>query len=119
MNMDVSSHDTVLQLMSATALRAKVLAHNVANLNTPGYRRQDVQFEEQLLEQLRKGRGSAPSIEPQIVVDGEATIRPNGNSVSLEQELTLSRENRIMFEVWAAILQGNTALMSSAINGPR
>ena len=117
--MDINSHDTVLQLMSATALRARVLANNVANLNTPGYRRQDVQFEEQLLEQLRKSHKGNPSVAPRIVVDHEATLRPNGNSVSLEHELTLSRENRAMFEVWAALLQGRMAMMSSAINGPR
>jgi flagellar basal-body rod protein FlgB len=119
MLMDVSNQDSLLRLMSASSLRAKVLAHNVANQNTPGFRRQEVQFEEQLLKLIQRGRSDISRIQPMIVEDLESPSRPDGNNVSLEQELTASRENRVMFEVWAAILQGRMSILNSAVNGAR
>ena len=42
------------QAMSAYALRSQALADNVANLDTPGFERRAVRFEEQL-QRYRKG----------------------------------------------------------------
>ena len=42
--------------MDAAMLRANVISNNIANVNTPGYRRVEVKFEEQLREALDKSR---------------------------------------------------------------
>ena len=44
--------------LSASSLRQKVIAHNLANLNTPGYKRYCVDFEKQ----LSRARGQAISL---------------------------------------------------------
>ena len=49
--------DLVMRLMSASAERARVIAGNVANENTPGYRRQVVRFEELLGDEADLGPG--------------------------------------------------------------
>jgi flagellar basal-body rod protein FlgB len=36
--------------------RNEILAHNIANATTPGYKRQDINFEEQLARALRRNR---------------------------------------------------------------
>ena len=117
--MDVNSTEVLLRLMSATALRGKVLANNIANQNTPGFHRQVVRFEEDLLAELDRRRPDLGRVEPRIVADETAAARADGNTVSLEEELGGSRENRILFEIYAAILGGRMDVLKSAINGAR
>jgi flagellar basal-body rod protein FlgB len=117
--MDVKSTDALLRLMSATALRGRVLANNIANQNTPGYHRQVVRFEEELLAELQGPRPDVARVSPRVVEDADAPARPDGNTVALEEELSASRENRLLFEMYAAILEGRMDILRSAINGAR
>lgn len=117
--MDVTSAECLLKLMSAAALRGRVLAGNIANQNTPGYQRRIVSFEEELVAELDRRRPDIASIAPLVLEDADALARADGNTVSLEEELSASRENRVLFEVYAAILQGRMDILRSAINGAR
>ena len=44
------------RLLTAAALRSRVIAANVANQNTPDYRRRDVSFEERLVAELQRAK---------------------------------------------------------------
>ena len=105
--MDAQATDvsTILRLMSASALRAKVLAGNVANQNVPGFKRRDVAFES-LLERELSRSGDISRVEPQVTVDVESVARPDGNNVVLENEVSAMEENRLLFELYAVILGG-------------
>jgi flagellar basal-body rod protein FlgB len=61
----------------------------------------------------------ADHIEPQIVPDLASPARPDGNNVSLELELNEMRENRLLYETYAAILQSHFALLETAITEGR
>lgn len=111
--------DLLLRLMSVSSLRARVIAGNVSNQNTPGYRRQEVDFENALLREIENGRTDLESIKPEISVDEEATPRADGNSVNMEDEVIAMRENRIMYELYANMLRGRSNLIRSAIHGER
>ncbi len=108
-------------LMDAAALRARVIAANIANQNTPGYRRQVVRFEEQLRAALASGRRPselerlAPTIEP----DTSTPTRADGNNVSLELETSAMRQNQLLYETYAAIQSSRTELLRSAIESGR
>jgi flagellar basal-body rod protein FlgB len=117
--MDVKSTDALLRLMSAAALRGRVLANNVANQNTPGYHRQVVRFEQEFLAEMGRHHPDLARVSPRVEEDADATTRPDGNTVSLEEELSASRENRLLYEMYAAILQGRMDMLRSAINGAR
>jgi flagellar basal-body rod protein FlgB len=67
-------------------LRLDTAAHNVANVNTPLYRSEKVNFEQGLADALRAGK-SAPGPSPTIA-GGEDLVDNAGTSVSLENELT-------------------------------
>ena len=114
MGVQRSETDVVVRLMGATTARAKVIAGNVANQNTPGYVRQVLKFEDRLQEALRTGKDVA-SVEPEIVLDTETPGRPDGNNVSLEVELNAMRENRILYETYATIHTGQFELLRSSI----
>ena len=110
------SSQLLLRLMSASTLRAKVLTDNIANQNVPGYRRQFVRFEELLASQLQGGTRSLDGVQPQVVTD---TVTPDGNNVSLELENNQMRENWLLYQTYAAILQSKHDMVRAAITEGR
>ena len=56
--------------------------HNLANENTPGFRRSVVQFEEHLRQALLSPSTDAALVEPRIVQDDVTPGGPDGNNVS-------------------------------------
>ena len=117
--MDVSnrSEALLLRLLSASARRGEVIASNVANQNTPGYVRRTLRFEEALAAALRDGRTDPLAVEPEIREDRATPARPDGNNVDAELEANALRENRLLYEAYASILQGHYALLKGAITG--
>jgi len=109
MNSVGDSSGMLLRLMSASALRAKVLSENIANQNVPGYKRQFVRFEDLLAEKLAHGARSLDG------VDFATPASPDGNNVSLEVEANAMRENSLLYQTYAAILQTKHEMMRSSI----
>jgi flagellar basal-body rod protein FlgB len=102
------------RLLSASELRARVLAANVANQNTPGYTRRVVHFEDHLREAVRRGADPA-RVAPEVVEDVATAARPDGNNVTLEVELNAMRENRILYETYATIMKGHFDLLEASL----
>ena len=107
--MDVMGKEVGLlfRLMQSTGLRARATANNVANLNTPGYKRQAVRFEEELRAALDDGK-STERIAPEVV--------ELQSSVSLEEEMNAMRENRLLYETYSSILAGHFELLRTSIS---
>ncbi len=105
------------RLISAAGLRSKVTSANMANLNTPGYRRQVVKFEGELQDAMQRGSGHAARIEPSIEEDLVSPARSDGNNVTLELEMNTMRENRLLMETYMTILQSQFGLLETAITG--
>lgn len=121
MSVSPKNADLVLRLMSAATLRARVIAGNVANQNTPGYQRREVAFEEALSRELDRGSkpGRLAELRPLVRVDPEAQARADGNTVDMEAEVSASRENRLLFELYGAILRGQRRLTEIAVRSDR
>lgn len=116
---DISTGNRILsRLMSATALRERVLAENVANQNVPGYQRRDVSFEEAFRQRIASGRPHE-DVEPKVTIDTASPAGPDGNNVSLELETSAMRENRIAYELYATMLQSRIAMSQAAITESR
>lgn len=105
----------LLRLMSASTLRGRVIANNIAQANTPGYKRQVVRFEDLVAQALQRGERSAERLSPSVTTDLFTPARPDGNNVSLELEMNASSENRLLFETYATILAGRMEMIRSAI----
>jgi flagellar basal-body rod protein FlgB len=107
------------RVLDAVAVRTKVILHNIANQNTPGYTRSEVKFEDHLREAVRKGPSAVQSVKPEVALDTVSPSRPDGNNVTLELELNAMRENRLLYESYASILEGHFNLMRAAITEGR
>ncbi len=105
----------LLRLMSAATLRAEVTANNLANQNTPGFKRQTVAFEDLLLDKLQKGESDLGAVEPGIFTDTLSPSNADGNNVTMELEQNTMTQNRVMFETYATILAGQLELVRAAI----
>jgi flagellar basal-body rod protein FlgB len=113
----ISDRDQILvRLMSAAALRARVLSENVANQNVPGYKRRVVTFEDELRARVAAGRDVA-ELAPKIETDVKSPSSPDGNNVNLELETNGLRENWVAYEIYAAMLQSRNNIMQTAITG--
>lgn len=109
----------IVRLMSAATLRERVIANNIAQQSTPGYKRQVVVFEDLLQQELQHGRKALDSLEPRIEVDLDTPAGPDGNNVNLELEMSASSQNRLMYETYATLLEGRMELLRAAIQEGR
>lgn len=112
-------HDLLLKLLSASSLRARVIANNISNQNVPGFRRQVVRFEELLGAEMASGSGELAKVEPRIDTDRLTPGGPDGNNVSMEIERNAMVENRLLYDTYAQIMQTRTDMVRLAIQEGR
>jgi flagellar basal-body rod protein FlgB len=110
------------KLLDAAVVRQEAVAANIANAETPGYRRMDVStdFATQLKARLAAGElaSSADTLKPQLVEDPSArSLRPDGNSVELEHELLAMNKNAVEHEYLTEIITQNIKQLKMAISG--
>ena len=108
--------DVLRRVMDAAALRHQVISQNVANVNTPGYRRLAVEFEDELAKVLGASGGSAGSVAPKVVVEDRAE-RVDGNTVDLDREMGDLNKNTLLFQAASQLVASRIASMRSAITG--
>ncbi len=128
--MDFGRTDAVLvRALDAAALRHRVIAHNVANADTPGYRRQTLRFEEELARYLTDGRGpTSPTLAqthpghlaglsqpplpvPRLQEEAGTTWRPDGNNVDIDAEMAQLVENQLWYAALSQQLSRRYALL--------
>ena len=103
-------------------LRHKVIAHNIANADTPGYKASNISFREQLEDFMKsRERGSAPvSLAPPTLffVPDPTSYEPkiDNNTVNLDQELTKLSQNTILHNTYLQLLSNKFKLIKSAIS---
>ena len=117
MQFDTATDRLISRLLSATTMRQRVIANNIANSSTAGFLRGTVPFEEKLREAIDRGDTDFTNLKPEIVTDTETPPGFDGNNVTLEAELNSMQENRITYELYAAILATRSKMMQASIEG--
>jgi flagellar basal-body rod protein FlgB len=106
------------KLLDATALRQRVLANNLANADTPRFKRQDVEFREMLAKAVNSSLDKDMAvIQPKIIVDTAAQTRPDGNSVSIQRELGEMTENGLLYQFATRAVSRKFDTIRKAIKG--
>ncbi len=101
----------------AESFRQKAIANNVANLETPGYRRIDVKFEELLAKALDSpGSVDLSEIEPLIYQPKKTPVKSNGNDVNLETEVGEMVKNTLRHKAYIRLLQKKYRQMELAMD---
>jgi flagellar basal-body rod protein FlgB len=111
---------TLEAALHGTEVRQQAIAKNLANANTPGYKRTDVSFQRELAEQLQFNPGSIDSsFEPTASVDGSTSMRVDGSNVDVDREAANLAENQLMFSSLMSVVGKNLQTMSQIITGAR
>jgi flagellar basal-body rod protein FlgB len=107
--------------LDAIALREDAIASNIANLETPGYKRLDVtpEFNAQLQRACADGNSQEiAGLNPQIAVDPNATaVSPDGNTVDLDNELLEMNKNSLANTMETQLITTDFYRMRMAITG--
>ncbi len=110
------------KLLDASVMRQEAIASNISNVETPGYRRMDISadFATELKARVTAGaRGEAiSSLKPRMAEDQFArSVRPDGNSVEMEQELLEMNKNTVEYEYLTELVSRNIRQLKTAITG--
>jgi flagellar basal-body rod protein FlgB len=93
------------RLLDAAELRHSVLSQNIANVNTPGYKRLDVSFEEALRDELASGGSTSGSdVRPTVFEEPGLKARSDGNNVDIDRELGQLNKNSLLYETYSQVL---------------
>ena len=101
------------RFLDVNTMRQSIVATNVANVDTPGYRTRDVDFRGELARALN---GEDVSLTSPLVVPVRGLVdRPDGNNVSADREAILLAEVQLQFKTATSILRARFAQLSTAI----
>lgn len=113
------TYDLLKKSLDASALRQRVIANNIANANTKGFKRSEVVFEDVLGEELQKGTSleNMSKIEPQVIQDNSTSMREDGNNVDMDMEMANMAANDILYNTLITQLNTKYDTLSLVING--
>lgn len=121
------------QAMNGSSVKNSVISNNIANVNTPGFKKSSASFQHELAESLNQGSRLAlkrtsvkhlpgsPSGEVAVNVSeiDNTSLRTDGNNVDIDMELALLAENNIYFNGLADLLSSQLALLRTSITEGR
>jgi len=103
--------------MQATVVRDNVISNNIANVDTPGFKRSVVQFEDMLADAVRDFRRTGTldlsSIRPQILREYDfLNYRIDENNVDIEFEMVQLYQNSMRFDVLSSGIMNHYRLIN-------
>jgi flagellar basal-body rod protein FlgB len=116
----LSTLETYLKL---TNNRAEAISANMANVDTPGYRTRDINFETELRRATAvapmESAGSTGAVHFAPVVREVPGLleRPDGNNVNLDREGLLLAESQLQYQLGVQLIKGQFHQILTAING--
>ncbi|MEE3257767.1 MAG: flagellar basal body rod protein FlgB [Candidatus Latescibacterota bacterium] len=116
-------------VLDVTQLRQRVIANNIANVSTKGYRKRDVRFQEYLESFVRQ-----PAVEGRVenarhifipkpianpeVFESETVVNDAGiNNIDIDREMADLAENHLFFNVGQRLLRGQFDGLKKSITG--
>lgn len=108
-------HGAALELRSQ---RMNVLASNIANAATPGYKARDIDFNAALDAKLAQRSGSPmASGEPDLLYRRSAMPSLDGNTVELGREQVAFAENALAYSATLEFVKGKANTITRALKG--
>ncbi len=130
----MQTQDILQRTMSAALIRQEVISDNLANVDTPHFKRSDVAFESELKRALDSydphpfkaaltNKKHIPfyrtknyrEVKPVVYLDSSTIYRNDGNNVDIEKEMVDARENTLRYIAMAQRVNDNFRLLSSIL----
>jgi flagellar basal-body rod protein FlgB len=120
--------------LDASLIRNEVISNNIANVDTPGFKRSSVLFEEVLSNSMNNklhgfrinnkhlpiGRDRENRVEPKVIKDNnKLSMRIDGNNVDVENEMAALAKNNIKYQLLVQNLNSGFKRLKTVINEGR
>lgn len=104
--------------LDASYLRNEMIAHNIANVDTPNYKRKDVTFESYLQKELNfSNEVNLNNIQPTVYTDKtDLEYRIDGNNVDIELEMVKLTENQLKYNTLIDQVRNDFNRMKTVLN---
>ena len=128
---NTSTLDIGSRALSAASLRHEVLSNNIANVNTPNFKRSHVRFEDLLKQELGLDRDPLMKVvrthdrhfpiafhgkvRPVIEQDAGTNMRLDGNNVDIDIEMAEVAKNQLYYSALATAVGGHISKLKSVI----
>ena len=112
--MDTPQLHLIEKFLDLATARQSLLVSNIANVDTPGYRTQDMDFHSEMLRALNQEPGM-----PVLAVAREVPgllSRPDGNNVSVDREGLLLAELQLKYQAATQAIRAEFSLIRSAVS---
>ncbi|HHW56540.1 MAG TPA: flagellar basal body rod protein FlgB [Clostridia bacterium] len=134
LNCQIENVDLLQKGLYAATVRNNVIANNIANVNTPHFKRSDVEFEKILKETLysRKLRGyitnpkhipigppPVDSVQPQIIQENTTSMRLDENNVDIDVEMSKLAKNQLYYYALVQRVSGELNSIITAVKDGR
>lgn len=120
--------------LHAATLRHQVLSNNIANVDTPYFKRSDVAFEQLLSQAIGSGGGSSLSgrrtdarhipigfssayPEARVTTESSSVINNNRNNVDIDKEMAMVAENQLRYNLYIQQINHEVKMMRTGIGG--
>lgn len=125
--MDVTGQDLTLaaiaKALGLVSARQEAISANIANVNTPGYRRRDVDFAAQLREAFSQGGAGSKQeriaalegVKKNLLVDGSFFSRNDLGSVDIDREMAEEARTQMMYNSFARLASKRFRMYRMAI----
>ncbi|MDQ0190564.1 flagellar basal body rod protein FlgB [Alicyclobacillus cycloheptanicus] len=130
MSTDGAAFQLLQNALSAAQLSQQVYANNIANVSTPGYKEETVNFEAALQNAMSQPTASGVStdgssvnwdamlqVQPTVSQDSSTVISNNGNNVDINAQMAGMAENQIRYNALVQDVQLRLQRYQTAING--
>lgn len=93
----------------------KVIANNIANISTPGFKRATVSFQDALATAMESGNiNQVEAVKPTIEIDNSTTGQLDGNNVDLNVEMTDLAKNQLTNQTFQNLLTKRFSMIQTA-----
>ncbi len=114
--------NVLYKAMDASLLKQQAINNNIANSDTPGYKKQTVEFESYLRSALRTANNNVnnidlDSINGKVILENpEYTMRLDENNVDVEVEMTESAKNSLKYASLQTCMNNNFEKLNIVLN---
>jgi flagellar basal-body rod protein FlgB len=105
------SFDAMHSALDALSLRQRVIADNVANVQTPGYQAKRVHFEDALARAVSSGSGRAAG----SITESAEPGRQDGNNVNLDTEVVSNIDTNLRYQLATRAMDGKFSILRAAM----
>jgi flagellar basal-body rod protein FlgB len=107
--------DLIEKALTIRAMNHKVIAGNISNVDTPGYKEKEIDFKAE----LERTSGGDKNIQVKERTDGDGLNTIDGNTVNIEKQMVKLTENTVMYTTLVQIMTKQFSIMRYIINEGR